>query len=172
MFFCVCSDSLDNNYVLSHYKTELCKKPPRLCRQGYACPYYHNSKDRRRSPHKHKYRCSFFISCEKLHVDLLKMFYSLDSFVTFSSLELCPVRWLNRARSGGTPASVRERRDVSIVTREQSSSSTQRFVLSHQSLSESWGFCLYLTVRANIRKQGSVWLGTSTCHGKTTVLGK
>ncbi|XP_075889905.1 RING finger protein unkempt homolog isoform X2 [Nelusetta ayraudi] len=46
----------DQNYVLSHYKTELCKKPPRLCRQGYACPYYHNSKDRRRSPHKHKYR--------------------------------------------------------------------------------------------------------------------
>uniref|UniRef100_A0A3Q3GMR3 Unk zinc finger n=1 Tax=Labrus bergylta TaxID=56723 RepID=A0A3Q3GMR3_9LABR len=46
----------ENNYVLSHYKTELCKKPPRLCRQGYACPYYHNSKDRRRSPHKHKYR--------------------------------------------------------------------------------------------------------------------
>ncbi|XP_077358557.1 RING finger protein unkempt homolog isoform X1 [Festucalex cinctus] len=46
----------DNNYVLSHYKTELCKKPPRLCRQGYACPYYHNSKDRRRSPHKYKYR--------------------------------------------------------------------------------------------------------------------
>ncbi|XP_026879047.2 RING finger protein unkempt homolog [Electrophorus electricus] len=46
----------DNSYVLSHYKTELCKKPPRLCRQGYACPYYHNSKDRRRCPHKHKYR--------------------------------------------------------------------------------------------------------------------
>ncbi|XP_030631114.1 RING finger protein unkempt homolog [Chanos chanos] len=46
----------DNSYVLTHYKTELCKKPPRLCRQGYACPYYHNSKDRRRSPHKHKYR--------------------------------------------------------------------------------------------------------------------
>ncbi|RVE59232.1 hypothetical protein OJAV_G00186250 [Oryzias javanicus] len=46
----------DNGYVLSHYKTELCKKPPRLCRQGYACPYFHNSKDRRRSPHKHKYR--------------------------------------------------------------------------------------------------------------------
>lgn len=48
--------SADNSYVLSHYKTELCKKPPRLCRQGYACPYYHNSKDRRRCPHKHKYR--------------------------------------------------------------------------------------------------------------------
>ncbi|XP_041733675.1 RING finger protein unkempt homolog [Coregonus clupeaformis] len=46
----------DNNYVLSRYKTDLCKKPPRLCRQGYACPYYHNSKDRRRSPHTHKYR--------------------------------------------------------------------------------------------------------------------
>ncbi|KAM9461932.1 RING finger protein unkempt homolog isoform 1-T1 [Clarias gariepinus] len=46
----------DNTYVLTHYKTELCKKPPRLCRQGYACPYYHNSKDRRRCSHKHKYR--------------------------------------------------------------------------------------------------------------------
>lgn len=42
--------------MLGNYKTEPCKKPPRLCRQGYACPYYHNSKDRRRSPRKHKYR--------------------------------------------------------------------------------------------------------------------
>ncbi len=50
------SPHTDTSFVLSHYKTELCKKPPRLCRQGYACPYYHNSKDRRRSPHKHKYR--------------------------------------------------------------------------------------------------------------------
>ncbi|XP_075435889.1 RING finger protein unkempt homolog isoform X3 [Ascaphus truei] len=48
----------DTTYVLGHYKTEQCKKPPRLCRQGYACPYYHNSKDRRRSPRKHKYRSS------------------------------------------------------------------------------------------------------------------
>ncbi|KAK2112068.1 hypothetical protein P7K49_011815 [Saguinus oedipus] len=45
-------------YVLGNYKTEPCKKPPRLCRQGYACPYHHNSKDRRRSPRKHKYRSS------------------------------------------------------------------------------------------------------------------
>lgn len=45
-------------YVLGNYKTEPCKKPPRLCRQGYACPYYHSSKDRRRSPRKHKYRSS------------------------------------------------------------------------------------------------------------------
>ncbi|KAG8509603.1 RING finger protein unkempt [Galemys pyrenaicus] len=45
-------------YVLGNYKTEPCRKPPRLCRQGYACPYYHNSKDRRRSPRKHKYRSS------------------------------------------------------------------------------------------------------------------
>lgn len=43
-------------YVLGNYKTEACKKPPRLCRQGYACPYHHGSKDRRRSPRKHKYR--------------------------------------------------------------------------------------------------------------------
>lgn len=27
-----------------------------MCRQGYACPQYHNSKDKRRSPRKFKYR--------------------------------------------------------------------------------------------------------------------
>lgn len=46
----------DTNYVLANYKTESCKKPPRLCRQGYACPQYHNTRDRRRSPKKFKYR--------------------------------------------------------------------------------------------------------------------
>lgn len=46
----------DTNYVLANYKTESCKKPPRLCRQGYACPQYHNSRDRRRSPKIFKYR--------------------------------------------------------------------------------------------------------------------
>jgi len=47
---------LDTTYVLANYKTEQCKKPPRLCRQGYACPQFHNNKDRRRSPKKYKYR--------------------------------------------------------------------------------------------------------------------
>ncbi|XP_051488516.1 putative E3 ubiquitin-protein ligase UNKL isoform X3 [Apus apus] len=46
----------DTNFVLAGYKTEQCSKPPRLCRQGYACPHYHNSRDRRRSPRKFKYR--------------------------------------------------------------------------------------------------------------------
>ncbi|XP_014470157.1 PREDICTED: RING finger protein unkempt isoform X7 [Dinoponera quadriceps] len=46
----------DTNYVLSNYKTESCKRPPRLCRQGYACPQFHNNKDKRRSPRKYKYR--------------------------------------------------------------------------------------------------------------------
>ncbi|XP_071106157.1 putative E3 ubiquitin-protein ligase UNKL isoform X2 [Haliotis cracherodii] len=46
----------DTNYVLSNYKTEQCKRPPRLCRQGYACPQFHNSRDRRRSPKSVKYR--------------------------------------------------------------------------------------------------------------------
>ena len=46
----------DLQYVLINYKTELCRKPPRQCRQGYACPMYHNNKDRRRSPKKSKYR--------------------------------------------------------------------------------------------------------------------
>merc|ERR1711990_145794 len=47
---------LDTTYVLANYKTEPCKKPLRLCRQGYACPQFHNNKDRRRSPRKYKYR--------------------------------------------------------------------------------------------------------------------
>ncbi|XP_076366619.1 putative E3 ubiquitin-protein ligase UNKL isoform X1 [Tachypleus tridentatus] len=46
----------DTNYVLANYKTETCKRPPRLCRQGYACPQYHNNRDRRRSPKLHTYR--------------------------------------------------------------------------------------------------------------------
>lgn len=46
----------DSAYVLANYKTDLCKRPPRLCRQGYACPQYHNVKDKRRSPKKLKYR--------------------------------------------------------------------------------------------------------------------
>ena len=50
---------LDTTYVLANYKTEPCKKPPRLCRQGYACPQYHNNKDKRRSPKKYKYRYAY-----------------------------------------------------------------------------------------------------------------
>ncbi|KAF7471279.1 hypothetical protein GHT09_017621 [Marmota monax] len=47
----------DTNFVLGSYKTEQCPKPPRLCRQGYACPHYHNSRDRRRNPRRFQYRC-------------------------------------------------------------------------------------------------------------------
>ncbi|XP_075420635.1 putative E3 ubiquitin-protein ligase UNKL isoform X2 [Tenrec ecaudatus] len=46
----------DTNFVLGSYKTEPCPKPPRLCRQGYACPHYHNGRDRRRSPRRFQYR--------------------------------------------------------------------------------------------------------------------
>uniref|UniRef100_A0A493T2C8 Unk like zinc finger n=1 Tax=Anas platyrhynchos platyrhynchos TaxID=8840 RepID=A0A493T2C8_ANAPP len=46
----------DTTFVLAGYKTEQCTKPPRLCRQGYACPHYHNSRDRRRNPRKFRYR--------------------------------------------------------------------------------------------------------------------
>ncbi|XP_051037065.1 putative E3 ubiquitin-protein ligase UNKL isoform X3 [Phodopus roborovskii] len=46
----------DSNFVLGSYKTEQCPKPPRLCRQGYACPHYHNSRDRRRNPRRFHYR--------------------------------------------------------------------------------------------------------------------
>ncbi|XP_046756799.1 putative E3 ubiquitin-protein ligase UNKL isoform X17 [Gallus gallus] len=47
---------IHTNFVLAGYKTEQCTKPPRLCRQGYACPHYHNSRDRRRNPRTFKYR--------------------------------------------------------------------------------------------------------------------
>lgn len=47
---------LDSHYVLANYKTEQCKRPPRLCRQGYACPQYHNPRDRRRNPSIFKYK--------------------------------------------------------------------------------------------------------------------
>ncbi|ESO02446.1 hypothetical protein HELRODRAFT_188708 [Helobdella robusta] len=46
----------DPHYVLINYKTEQCKRPHRLCRQGYACPSYHNPRDKRRSPKTFKYR--------------------------------------------------------------------------------------------------------------------
>lgn len=46
----------ETQYVLYNYKTEPCRRPPRLCRQGFACPQYHNSRDRRRNPSVHKYR--------------------------------------------------------------------------------------------------------------------
>jgi hypothetical protein len=42
--------------VLINYKTEQCKRPPRLCRQGFACPSYHNARDKRRNPQLFKYR--------------------------------------------------------------------------------------------------------------------
>ena len=50
--------SLESSFVLTYYKTEQCRRPPRLCRQGYACPFFHNNKDRRRSPKHFKYRCT------------------------------------------------------------------------------------------------------------------
>lgn len=46
----------DTAYILAFYKTEACKRPPRLCRQGYACPHFHNIRDKRRNPRLYKYR--------------------------------------------------------------------------------------------------------------------
>lgn len=47
---------LDMLHVMARYKTESCRKPPRMCRQGYSCPYYHNGKDKRRMPERCFYR--------------------------------------------------------------------------------------------------------------------
>ncbi|XP_033921213.1 putative E3 ubiquitin-protein ligase UNKL isoform X2 [Melopsittacus undulatus] len=58
---------MNTSFVLAGYKTEQCPKPPRLCRQGYACPHYHSSRDRRRNPRKFKYRST---PCPKVkHAD-------------------------------------------------------------------------------------------------------
>ncbi|VDD81646.1 unnamed protein product [Mesocestoides corti] len=46
----------DMLHVMARYKTESCRKPPRMCRQGYSCPYYHNGKDKRRMPDRCYYR--------------------------------------------------------------------------------------------------------------------
>lgn len=56
LIFIVVHLLLDSHYVLANYKTEQCKRPPRLCRQGYACPQYHNPRDRRRNPSIFKYK--------------------------------------------------------------------------------------------------------------------
>lgn len=53
---CICVWHADPLYVLINYKTEPCRRPHRLCRQGYACPSYHSARDKRRSPCTHKYR--------------------------------------------------------------------------------------------------------------------
>ena len=64
---------LDTTYVLANYKTEPCKKPPRLCRQGYACPQYHNNKDKRRSPKKFKYRYGVFMYIHvRIHTHIVR----------------------------------------------------------------------------------------------------
>lgn len=46
----------ETSYVLTNYKTEQCRRPPRLCRQGFACPQFHNARDKRRNPSLFKYR--------------------------------------------------------------------------------------------------------------------
>lgn len=50
-------------FVLRSYKTEPCLKPPRLCRQGYACPHFHSSRDRRRNPRTFPYRWACTVGC-------------------------------------------------------------------------------------------------------------
>lgn len=79
----------DTNYVLSNYKTEPCKRPPRLCRQGYACPQYHNSKDKRRSPRKYKYRWVPLGLKEIWKSNLCVEHYLIWNFIYFRSTP-CP----------------------------------------------------------------------------------
>lgn len=71
----------DTSYVLANYKTEQCKRPPRLCRQGYACPQFHNSRDRRRSPKKFRYRLVIYLFM--FIVFMLFRFNSSNNFFKF-----------------------------------------------------------------------------------------
>ena len=89
---------LDTTYVLANYKTEPCKKPPRLCRQGYACPQFHNNKDKRRSPKKYKYR--YNRRCEDNEILIWWNVY----FLQIHSLSQCQV-W----RRVGRPCQLRGR---------------------------------------------------------------
>jgi hypothetical protein len=71
---------LDTTYVLANYKTEPCKKPPRLCRQGYAYPQFHNKKDKWCSPKKFKtIECSikFLIATTTMFISNLKVLHWL-----------------------------------------------------------------------------------------------
>ena len=45
--------------VLAEYKTQKCSLEAHQCRRGYGCPFYHNDKDRRRSPLKYAYTSGF-----------------------------------------------------------------------------------------------------------------
>lgn len=79
---------LDTGHVLAFYKTEPCKKPPRLCRQGYACPQYHNNKDKRRSPMKYKYRYAGAVNCFKDKQRRCTMFTMTNAFSPFQEQSL------------------------------------------------------------------------------------
>ena len=81
---------IDSSFVLTYYKTDICKRPPRLCRQGYACPFYHNNKDRRRGPKVFKYRCvlSIYLSISlSIH---LSIHSSIHSFIPLSIHRFIP----------------------------------------------------------------------------------
>ena len=54
----MCRSKKRTSLILNHklHKTEQCRRPPRLCRQGFACPQYHNARDKRRNPSIFKYR--------------------------------------------------------------------------------------------------------------------
>ena len=73
-------------YVLDKYKTSICPRPPRQCRQGFACPYFHNNaKDRRRSPAICKYKCAFAPSFPKANnTTLLSLTFGLGAFLKTS----------------------------------------------------------------------------------------
>lgn len=106
----------DTNHVLTNYKTEPCKRPPRLCRQGYACPQYHNSKDKRRSPRKFSYRCDIQFSIRCGNLLLICRFVYTDEFS-----DQHRVRMWNMAKNGVSLLIVKLVITVNIVTLERNS---------------------------------------------------
>jgi len=148
-------------FVLVAYKTEPCKRAARLCRQGYACPNYHNSKDRRRSPKNWKYRYNRKTNhrTTPFRVDTARTGHlpGLSRDNTFPVhtkmwhlprnppnrllpvLTIAPftgqrrVLWSSRTTSGATRPSASTSTTADIATHGPSNSSIQRYVLE-----QSW----------------------------------
>ncbi|KAJ8344632.1 hypothetical protein SKAU_G00288250 [Synaphobranchus kaupii] len=62
----------DTNFVLANYKTDQCTKPPRLCRQGYACPHFHNSRDPPEKPAQVQVQIDSVSQQQQFHPEIYK----------------------------------------------------------------------------------------------------
>ena len=110
----------DTAFILAFYKTEACKRPPRLCRQGYACPHFHNIRDKRRNPRVFKYRWVFFTLSSRTFL------CEWQSFKLWSSDQLL-VRMWNTETNGVNQLVVKMVIPACTVIRVLNSNSIRKF---------------------------------------------